>query len=216
MLCVLGGKLSAGLVGRVVGRRGLAVVARVVATVVRSVSRSGRLAAQIGGVRRVVVSRWLAMFVGVVMSVVGRRRLARLAMMAGVVMSVIRRRRLAMLAGIVVSAVRAIRPARDIRWPHRRYGNGNSRGTGAAALRTVLSRDLEARRRVVCVACRVMSGSLGGGDVGGDCGGDGGSDGGVARGADVDVGGLVGGGALVVGWGGAGERCGAGDARRHS
>jgi len=194
-------------------------VARVVTTVVRSVVGSRRLAAQVGVVRRVLVSRWLAMFVGVVMSVVRRRRLARLAMLTmltGVVMSVIRRRRRAMLAMAVMSVVIVRRPAGDMCWPHIRYCNGNSRGTGAAALRAVLSRDLEARRRVVCVTCRVRSGSLGGGDLGCDRGGDGGSDRSVASRADVDVCGLVGGCALVVGWGGAGERCGAGDTRRHS
>jgi len=120
-----------------------------------------------------------------------------------------------MLAMAVVSVVRAIRPARDMCWPHKRYCNGHSRGTGAAALRTVLRGDLKARRRVVCVACRVRSGSLGGGNLGGDRGGDGRSDRGVARGADVNVGGLVGRCALVVGWVGAGERCGAGDAGQH-
>ena len=121
-----------------------------------------------------------------------------------------------MLAMAVVSVVRAIRPARDICWPHKRYCNGHSRGTDAAALRAVLGGDLEAGRRVVCVACGVRSGSLGGGNLGGDCGGDGRSDRSVASRADVDVCGLVGGCALVVGWGGAGERCGAGDTRRHS
>ena len=63
----------AGVAGRGVGRRGLAGV---VTTVVRSVVRSRRLAAQVGGVGRVVRRRWLAVLAVVGMSVVGRRWLA--------------------------------------------------------------------------------------------------------------------------------------------
>lgn len=70
---VFGRVWLAGVAGRGVGRRGLAGV---VTTVVRSVVRSRRLAAQVGGVGRVVRRRWLAVLAVVGMSVVGRRWLA--------------------------------------------------------------------------------------------------------------------------------------------
>jgi hypothetical protein len=126
-------------------RRRLPGLARVVMHVVRRVVRGGRLATQVG-------SSVLAMLSRLVMSVVRSRTLAGLAMLTRVVMTVIRRRRRSMLARPVMSVVRTRRPAGNVCRPVG-YRNGNGCGTCAAALRAVLSRDLEAWRRVVGVAC---------------------------------------------------------------